>query len=84
VHTYNFRSGHSEQPWNEFNPEAAPFSPTGELVGTPRFTNRGKQLELEVQYPSKTTTYRFDFACRQQSDPDVPNDKPCVWSSVLN
>lgn len=84
VHTYNFRSSHAKRPWNEFDLEQRPFSPQGELVGSPRFENRGKLVQIDVREGDKTQAYQFDFTCRQRTAEGEPNEKPCVWSAVVH
>jgi len=82
IHTYNFRSGHKTMPYNEFSLEAKPFSPPGQFVGELRMLNRGKQVELDARTDGKTTTYAFDFTCRQDPKSTIENnDKPCAWQA---
>jgi len=83
VHTYNFRGGHKKTPWNEFNQKQLPFAVAGEIVGGVRMPNRGKQAELSVRDQGKTTTYSFDFTCKQDPTGELEgkNDKPCIWQA---
>jgi hypothetical protein len=80
IHTYNFRSSHKENPWNPHSKDQAPLVFTGKLVGEPKFTNRGRVVELRERSGAKETTWQYDFTCKLKApEGQSENPKPCAW-----
>ncbi|MFO0702724.1 MAG: hypothetical protein U0514_02510 [Candidatus Andersenbacteria bacterium] len=81
LHTYNFRAGQKENPWNAHDPSShKPFVAHGTLAGEPVFTDRGKGVQVVVRSGGTSTTYTYDYTCKLKAPDGQPdNPKPCAW-----
>jgi hypothetical protein len=80
IHTYNFRSSHKENPWNAHSKGHAPLVFTGQLVDEPKFTNRGRVVELRERSGVKEAIWQYDFTCKLKApEGQAENPKPCTW-----